>query len=211
MSGRPLRLVLATGNPGKVRELTPWLAPLGVELVAQGALGVTSAAEEAPTYVENALLKARHAARATGLPALADDSGLEVDALGGAPGVRSARYAGPGATDEANNRRLLKALAGVPETRRSARFRCLLVFLPRPDHPAPLICEGVWEGRVLEAPRGTGGFGYDPLFLDPELGRSAAELTPEEKARRSHRGQALACLARRLPEALARLGTGGAA
>ena len=205
MSGRPLRVVLATGNPGKARELAPWLSPLGVELVAQGELGVRPAEEDAPTYVENALLKARHAASRTGLPALADDSGLEVDALGGAPGVRSARYAGPGATDEANNRRLLEALAGVPEGRRSARFRCLLVFLAHAEDPAPLICEGVWEGRILEAPRGTGGFGYDPLFLDPELGSSAAELSPEEKARRSHRGRALACLAERLPARLKRL------
>ncbi|RMD80009.1 MAG: RdgB/HAM1 family non-canonical purine NTP pyrophosphatase [Gammaproteobacteria bacterium] len=200
-----LRLVLATGNPGKARELAPLLAPLGVELLAQGELGVAGGPEEgAPTYVENALLKARHAARLTGLPALADDSGLEVDALGGAPGVRSARFAGPGATDADNNRRLLEALAGVPAAGRTARFRCLLALLPGPEHPAPLLCEGVWEGRILEAPRGAGGFGYDPLFLDPELGRSAAELAPEEKARRSHRGRALACLRARLPRYLER-------
>ncbi|WP_425454787.1 RdgB/HAM1 family non-canonical purine NTP pyrophosphatase [Inmirania thermothiophila] len=174
------------------------MAELGIELVGQGELGIGAAAETAPTFVENALLKARHAAQAAGLPALADDSGLLVDALGGAPGIHSARYAGPDADDEANNRRLLEALAGVPWARRTARFHCVLVYLRHAADPTPVIAEGSWAGRIAEAPRGANGFGYDPLFWLDERGCTSAELAPEEKDRVSHRGQALARLVERL-------------
>lgn len=156
--------------------------------------------EPAPTFVENALLKARHAARMSGLPALADDSGLEVAALGGAPGVRSARFAGESASDSANNRRLLQALEGVPDAERSARFVAVIVLLRSPEDPTPIIAEGVWHGRILAAPRGAQGFGYDPLFLVPALGLSAAELDPATKSRLSHRGKALRALLARLGE-----------
>ena len=186
-------LVLASGNAGKVRELQALLGT-GWKVRPQSELGVVAVAETGHTFLENALLKARHAARATGLPTLADDSGLEVDALGGAPGVHSARYAGPGADDNTNNARLLGALAGVPEAQRGARFRCVLVWLPIADSTTPVIAEGVWEGRILMAPRGVGGFGYDPLFLDPDSGMSAAELPAATKNARSHRGRALAAL-----------------
>ena len=186
-------LVLASGNAGKVRELEALLGT-GWQVRPQSELGVVPITETGRTFLENALLKARHAARATGLPTLADDSGLEVDALGGAPGVHSARYAGPAADDAANNARLLGALAGIPEKRRGARFRCVLVWLPAADSTTPVIAEGVWEGRILMAPRGVGGFGYDPLFLDPDSGLSAAELTTVAKNARSHRGRALAAL-----------------
>ena len=192
-------LVLASGNVGKVRELEALLGP-GWQVRPQSELGVVAVAETGHTFLENALLKARHAARATGLPTLADDSGLEVDALAGAPGVHSARYAGPGADDNANNARLLGALAGVPETQRGARFRCVLVWLSTADSKTPVITEGVWEGRILMAPRGVGGFGYDPLFLDPDSGLSAAELPAAAKNARSHRGRALAALRARLLE-----------
>lgn len=195
-----IRAVLASGNPGKLREFREMLGDSGIELRPQGEFDIEPAPETAPTFVENALAKARHVARATGLSAIADDSGLEVDALGGAPGVRSARYAGEPADDEANNRRLLDELADVPAAGRAARFRAVLVFLRHADDPAPLIAEGEWRGRIADAPRGHGGFGYDPLFL-LEDGRSAAELSPGEKNRLSHRGRALAELRRRLEEA----------
>ncbi len=198
-----MRVVVATGNPAKARELEALLDGLGLELVPQSALGVPGAAETGASFVENALIKARHAARHTGLPALADDSGLAVDALGGAPGVRSARYAGPGADDAANNRKLLEALAGVPPERRTARFHCVIAFVRGAEDPVPVLCQGVWEGRILEAPRGRGGFGYDPLFEVPGRGLSAAELDPAEKNRISHRGQALAAFAVRLRAGLA--------
>lgn len=194
------RLVLASNNPGKLRELGDLLAPLGLSPVAQGELGVGEAEEPAVTFVENALLKARHAARETGLPALADDSGLAVDALGGQPGVRSARYAGPDASDEDNVRALLRALEGVPEAGRSAQFHCVLVYLRHADDPTPVICHGRWPGRILEAPRGDGGFGYDPVFLAPEFNLSAAELTGEQKGRISHRGRALRLLVEQLEQ-----------
>lgn len=183
-------LVLATGNAGKVREFQ---ALLGVawRVRPQSEFAVPPVEETGATFLANALLKARHAAQVTGLPALADDSGLEVDALGGAPGIRSARYAGPEADDAANNAKLLAALAGVPEPERTARYRCVLVWVDGPDDESPLIAEGVWEGRILSAPRGHGGFGYDPLFLDPETGLAAAELDAAAKNARSHRGQAL--------------------
>ena len=175
------RLVLATSNRGKVAEMQPLLADAGFELVTQGELGVTDAIEDGLTFVENALIKARHPARATGLPALADDSGLCVDALGGAPGLISAHYAGVHGDAAGNIRKLLAELEGVPEARRTARFYSLIVLLRHPDDPQPLIAEGLWEGRILAAPRGAGGFGYDPVFFDPVLGLGAAELgVPEQ-------------------------------
>jgi len=188
------RLVLATGNPGKVRELEALLADLAVEIIPQSALAITSAEETGLSFVENALLKARHAAQHSGLPALADDSGLAVDALNGAPGVYSARYAGPGASDQANIDKLLAELGATPEAERSARFCCSLVYVRHGADPMPLICQGVWEGRITQAPRGTQGFGYDPVFWVPAENQTAAELAPEVKNRLSHRGQALAQL-----------------
>lgn len=192
-----MRVVLASGNPGKLREFGQMLADSGIELLPLSEFDVEPAAETAPTFVENALAKARQAAGGTGLPAIADDSGLEVDALDGAPGVRSARYAGEPADDAANNRKLLAALEGRPPAARSARFRAVLVYLRHAADPAPLIVEGVWEGRIAEAPRGSGGFGYDPLFELPD-GRTSAELPAADKNRLSHRGQALAGLRQRL-------------
>ena len=203
------RLVLASGNRGKVSELAAILADFAVEVVAQTELGVVPVEETGTTFAANALLKARHAAAATGAPALADDSGLEVDALGGAPGVYSARYAGESATDEANNARLLADLAGcaVPRT---ARYRCVLAFVRHADDPEPLLASGSWEGAIATAPRGSGGFGYDPLFLvagDP-AGRTAALLDPDEKNRLSHRAQALQALRAGLGRLLAAPGGG---
>lgn len=194
------RLVIASNNPGKLREIAQILAPLGIEVAPQSAYGVTEAEEPHDTFVENALAKARHAARHTGLPALADDSGICVDALGGAPGVRSARYADDGdpavSQDERNNRKLIEALDQVDM--RSAHYYCVIVLVRRHDDPQPLIAEAEWRGVVMRSPRGEGGFGYDPLFLLPELGLTAAELPPETKNRLSHRGKALALLADRL-------------
>jgi len=188
------KLVIASNNKGKIAELTDLLAPLGLQPVAQGELGVSEAEEPAVTFVENAIIKARHAARVTGLPALADDSGLTVDALDGRPGVRSARFAGEEATDNDNVEALLAALKDTPEAERSAQFHCVLVYLRHADDPTPIICHGRWPGRILAEPRGQGGFGYDPVFLVPEHGCSAAELTREQKGRISHRGRALASL-----------------
>ncbi|HEX6550744.1 MAG TPA: RdgB/HAM1 family non-canonical purine NTP pyrophosphatase [Gammaproteobacteria bacterium] len=185
------RIVLATGNAGKLRELAGMLANSNVEVVSQTGLAVTEADETGLSFVENAILKARNASRQTGLPAIADDSGLEVDALDGAPGIYSARYAGAQATDNDNTAKLLRELQGVPPERRTARFRCAMVYLRHALDPAPLICEGVWQGRILDTPRGSNGFGYDPVFLVPERGCSSAELPPEEKNLLSHRGQAL--------------------
>ena len=194
MTNATNRLVIASNNKGKIAELTDLLGPLGLTPVAQGELGVGEAEEPAVTFVENAILKARHAARITGLPALADDSGLAVDALGGAPGVRSARYAGDTASDADNVRALLDALKDVPEGQRTAQFHCVLVYLRHADDPTPVICHGRWPGSILPEPRGEGGFGYDPVFLVPETGTSAAELHRSEKGRISHRGRALALL-----------------
>lgn len=194
MTNATNRLVIASNNKGKIAELTDLLGPLGLTPVAQGELGVGEAEEPAITFVENAILKARHAARFTGLPALADDSGLAVDALGGAPGVRSARYAGDTASDADNVRALLDALKDVPEAQRTAQFHCVLVYLRHADDPTPVICHGRWPGSILPEPRGEGGFGYDPVFLVPETGTSAAELPRTEKGRISHRGRALALL-----------------
>lgn len=197
------RLVIASNNKGKIAELTDLLKPLGLTPVAQGELGVGEAEEPAVTFVENAILKARHAARVTGLPALADDSGLAVDALGGQPGVRSARYAGESASDDDNVRALLAAMADIPEEQRTAQFHCVLVYLRHADDPTPVICHGRWPGRILEQPRGESGFGYDPVFLVPETGTSAAELSREDKSRISHRGRALAQLLAQLGAATA--------
>ncbi len=192
MGGKAIeRVVLATGNPGKLREIRALLEPLGVRVEAQSEHAVPEAEETGLTFVENAILKARNAARHTGLPAIADDSGLEVDALHGAPGIYSARYAGPDADDAGNNARLLEALEGVPAERRAARFRAVLVFLEHAEDPAPVIAEGVWPGRIVEQPTGANGFGYDPLFFVPSEGCTSAELPAEVKNRLSHRGQAL--------------------
>lgn len=188
------KLVIASNNKGKIAELTELLSPLGLTPVAQGELGVPEAEEPAITFVENAILKARHAAKITGLPALADDSGLSVDALNGRPGVRSARFAGDAATDSENVQALLAAMKDTPEAQRKAQFHCVLVYLRHANDPTPIICHGRWPGQILSEPRGHGGFGYDPVFLVPEYGCSAAELTREQKGKISHRGRALANL-----------------
>lgn len=193
-------LVLASGNPGKLAELRQLLEGSGHVVRPQSEFGVADAEETGLTFVENALLKARHAARATGLPALADDSGLCVDALGGAPGLYSARYAGGHGDAERNIERLLRELEGVPDDARGARFHCAVVLLRHATDPQPIIAEGSWAGCILRAPRGSGGFGYDPVFLDPENARTAAELEPAVKNAISHRGRALASLRQRLPE-----------
>ncbi|KAA8997749.1 RdgB/HAM1 family non-canonical purine NTP pyrophosphatase [Affinibrenneria salicis] len=185
------KVVLATGNPGKVRELAGLLAQFGLDIVAQSELGVESAEETGLTFIENAILKARHAARITGLPAIADDSGIAVDALGGAPGIYSARYAGPEASDQQNLTKLLDALQDTPDARRGASFHCVLVYLRHADDPTPLVCHGRWQGVISRSPMGDGGFGYDPIFWLPELGKTSACLTRDEKSALSHRGQAL--------------------
>ncbi|MDD1650680.1 MAG: RdgB/HAM1 family non-canonical purine NTP pyrophosphatase [Methylococcaceae bacterium] len=197
------KILLASNNPAKVREIQAILAERDFHVVPQAELGIAEADETGLTFVENALLKARHAAYHSGLPAIADDSGLEVDILGNAPGVYSARYAGLGATDADNNAKLLEALVGVPSVQRTARFRCVMVYLRHAGDPSPLIAEGTWPGLILEEARGTAGFGYDPLFYVPERGCASAELDPEEKNRLSHRGQALCKLAAVLAETLA--------
>lgn len=188
------KIVLASGNKGKLKEFSQVLGDLKVEVLPQSEFQVSDADETGLSFVENAILKARHAAKATGLPALADDSGLEVDALNGAPGIYSARFSGPEATDEKNNLLLLDKLQGVPAEQRTARFRCVLAFLRHADDPTPLICQGSWEGRILEQLSGNNGFGYDPLFLVPELEKTSAQLAPEEKNKISHRGQAVSLL-----------------
>ena len=192
------KLVLASGNAGKLVELRRLLGDAGFELHAQSEFGVDDAEETGLTFVENAILKARHAARATGLPALGDDSGLCVDALDGAPGLYSARYAGTHGDADANIDKLLATLDGVPDVQRTARFYCVLALLRHAEDPQPVIAEGLWEGRILSARRGGGGFGYDPVFLDPTRDASAAELEPALKNRISHRGLALAALRERL-------------
>ncbi|MDA3135082.1 XTP/dITP diphosphatase [Atlantibacter subterraneus] len=185
------KVVLATGNAGKVRELASLLRDFGLDIVAQTDLDVESAEETGLTFIENAILKARHAAAITGLPAIADDSGLAVDALGGAPGIYSARYAGVDASDRQNLEKLLVALNDVPDGQRQAQFHCVLVYLRHADDPTPLVFHGVWPGEITRAPAGEGGFGYDPIFYVPSEGKTAAELTREEKSAISHRGQAL--------------------
>ena len=193
-----MTLVLASSNPGKLAELRARLEPAGLHVVPQDAFGVEPPEETGLTFVENALIKARAASAATGRPALADDSGVVVDALDGAPGVRSARYAGDGASDADNVARLIESLAGVAPSERGAAFVCTVVYLRHARDPCPIVCEGVWEGRILDAPRGDGGFGYDPVFFVETFGRTAAELSGGEKDAVSHRGQALAQLLDRL-------------
>lgn len=197
------KLVIASNNPGKLREIGTILAPLTIEVVPQGALGVPETDEPHCTFVENALAKARHASRLTGLPALSDDSGVCVHALGGAPGVHSARYAGAGPEpsgrddqDRRNNEKLLQELSGA--TDRGAHYVCVIVLVRHADDPQPLIAEGEWHGEILREPRGSGGFGYDPLFLIPALGKTGAELSAAEKNALSHRGMALARVVERL-------------
>ncbi len=195
-----MQLVLASGNAGKLEELRTVLGDCELQLRAQSEFGVADVEETAPTFIENALTKARHAARATGMPALADDSGLCVDALGGAPGLYSARYGGGHGDAQRNIARLLMEMRDLPDERRGARFYCVLVLLRSADDPQPLIAEGGWFGRILRAPRGEGGFGYDPVFLDPVHDCSAAELDPVVKNGISHRGRALAVLKQRLED-----------
>ncbi|EEL2495188.1 XTP/dITP diphosphatase [Salmonella enterica] len=188
------KVVLATGNAGKVRELASLLSDFGLDVVAQTELGVDSAEETGLTFIENAILKARHAAKMTGLPAIADDSGLAVDALGGAPGIYSARYSGEDATDQQNLEKLLHTLRDVPDDKRQARFHCVLVYLRHADDPTPVVCHSCWPGVITRQAAGNGGFGYDPIFFVPSEGKTAAELTREEKSAISHRGQALKLL-----------------
>lgn len=195
-----MRWVLATGNSGKLEEMRAVLSALPIELVAQSELGINSAEETGLTFVENALIKARHAARESGLPALADDSGLIVSALGGAPGLITAHYAGVHGDSAANIAKLLGAMADVPPHLRQACFYSVIVLLRNPDDPEPIIAEGRWSGSILTSPRGNGGFGYDPVFLDPATGQSAAELSAADKNQRSHRGRALARLQMMLME-----------
>jgi XTP/dITP diphosphohydrolase len=188
------KIVLASGNQGKVREINQILAGLDIEVVPQSDFDVPEAEETGLTFVENAILKARNAAQHTGLPAIADDSGLEVDALRGAPGIYSARYAGVGAGDEANLQKLLQEMEGVVDKERTARFQCLMVYMEHDLDPTPITCQGTWEGRITHAPSGDNGFGYDPVFYVPTHRCTSAELSAEEKNRLSHRGQALQCL-----------------
>ena len=184
-------IVLASSNPGKVREINQLLATLDLHVQPQSEFGVIDAEETGLTFVENAILKARNATRHTGLPAIADDSGIEVDALNGAPGIYSARYAGSNASDRANLEKLLAELDGLPEAKRSARFQCLMVFMEHANDPTPVICQGTWEGRILPAARGDNGFGYDPVFYVPSHDCSSAELPADVKNALSHRGQAM--------------------
>lgn len=185
------KIVLASGNVGKLRELSQILSPLGLKLIAQSDLNVPEAEETGLSFVENAIIKARNAALFTGLPAIADDSGIEVDALHGAPGIYSSRYAGPDASDTDNINALLDAMKEVPETERTARFQCVVVFMRHAEDPTPLICQGSWQGQILQSPLGDEGFGYDPIFWVSETDCTAAELSPEQKHAISHRGKAM--------------------
>jgi XTP/dITP diphosphohydrolase len=185
------KVVLATGNKGKVKELGQMLAPFDIEVLAQSQFNVSSVAETGSTFVENAIIKARHAAKETGLPAIADDSGLEVDYLKGAPGIYSARFAGEDASDQDNWQKLLTDLQGVPIEQRTARFQCVLVYMTHADDPTPVICQGSWEGVITQEPQGINGFGYDPVFYVPNHDCCSAELTPMQKNQLSHRGKAL--------------------
>ncbi|OED54519.1 non-canonical purine NTP pyrophosphatase, RdgB/HAM1 family [Aliivibrio fischeri] len=185
------KIVLATGNQGKVREMADILADFGFDVVAQSEYNVSDVAETGTTFIENAIIKARHAAKETGLPAIADDSGLEVDALNGAPGVYSARYSGEGATDQKNIDKMLAAMEGIPAEKRTARFHCVLVLMKHENDPTPLICHGTWEGHITTEQKGENGFGYDPIFWVSKDNCSSAELEPARKKQLSHRGQAL--------------------
>ncbi len=194
-------IVLASNNRGKVREIDQILAELDMHVLPQSEFKVSEAEETGLTFVENAILKARNAAAQSGLPAIADDSGIEVDALNGEPGIYSARYAGVGASDEDNLQKLLDALQDVPDERRTARFQCLMVYLRHAADPTPIICQGTWEGRITREPQGDNGFGYDPVFFVPTHNCTSAQLPPDEKNRLSHRGQALRLLVERLGHA----------
>lgn len=198
MSELPAQIVLASGNQGKLRELQARLAELNVEVLPQSHFAIPDADETGLSFVENAILKARHAAKLSGLPAIADDSGLEVDYLQGQPGIYSARFAGPDADDKANNAKLLKLLWGVPENQRSARFQCVLAYMRHESDPTPLISQGSWEGVILQHEQGENGFGYDPLFLIADKNCSSAQLAADEKNLISHRGKALSALIRNL-------------
>ena len=192
------KIVLASNNAGKLKELQSMLAPLGLELLSQKDFELPSIEETGLSFVENAILKARYVAKETGFPAIADDSGLCVDALGGSPGIYSARFAGESATDELNNQKLLNELADVKDSQRGAHFRCALALVRHANDPIPVICEGVWHGRILHTLCGTNGFGYDPLFYVDELGKASAELDSEIKNKHSHRAKALALLIKQL-------------
>jgi XTP/dITP diphosphohydrolase len=194
------KIVLATSNKGKLAELSHMLAPLNYQIVAQNELAVSDADETGLTFVENAIIKARHAALATGLPAIADDSGLAVDALGGAPGIYSARYAGEAASDKNNIDKLLLALEHVPKAQRGAQFHCVLVYMRHAEDPTPLVCHGIWQGEISDVAAGSQGFGYDPVFFIPTEGCTSAELTRERKQQLSHRGKALAQLLHQIPQ-----------
>ncbi|KAB0476604.1 XTP/dITP diphosphatase [Vibrio chagasii] len=194
------KIVLATGNQGKVREIAGILSEFGFDVVAQSEFNVSEVAETGTTFIENAIIKARHAAKETGLPAIADDSGLEVDFLKGAPGIYSARYSGEGATDKLNIEKLLDAMQGVEVAKRTARFHCVLVLMRHENDPTPLVCHGKWEGQILTEEHGENGFGYDPVFFVPEENCASAELEPSRKKQLSHRGKALASLFEALKE-----------
>lgn len=194
------KIVLATGNQGKVREMADILSEFGFDVVAQSEFNVSDVAETGTTFIENAIIKARHAAKETGLPAIADDSGLEVDYLNGAPGIYSARYSGEGATDKQNIEKLLDAMQGVEAEKRTARFHCVLVLMRHENDPTPLVCHGKWEGQILTEEHGENGFGYDPVFFVPEDNCASAELEPSRKKQLSHRGKALASLFEALKE-----------
>jgi XTP/dITP diphosphohydrolase len=191
-------VVLASGNPGKLRELEALLTPFGFSLSAQSAYGIETPPETGATFIDNALLKARHASRLTGRPALADDSGIEVDALGGRPGVHSARYAGVGESDRNNVEKMLRELHGVPPAKRTCRYQCVIVLINETNAGEAVIAQGTWEGRIVDSPRGSAGFGYDPIFAPLGSDRTAAEWSPEEKNSVSHRGQALRALVAKL-------------
>lgn len=196
-------IVLATGNKGKVKELAELLADQQINVKPQSEFNVSDIEETGTTFVENAIIKARHAAKITGLPAIADDSGLEVDALNGEPGVYSARYAGEGATDQDNNKKLISALENIHEENRTARFHCVLVFMKHENDPTPIICHGKWEGSIITSPQGEQGFGYDPLFWQDSLKMTAAQLPRDIKNKLSHRGQALKLLTAELSRKIA--------
>ena len=195
-------VVIASGNQGKLAEIRLLLAPLEFDVRPQSDFSIQPVAETGDTFLENALLKARHASAIAGHPAIGDDSGLEVDALGGAPGVRSSRFAGEGATDEENIEKLLEALHNLPEEERAARFVCVAVYVQSQDDPQPVVAAGRWDGRILSMRRGGGGFGYDPVFMDPVAGKTAAEMNGEEKNSASHRGQAFRALSALLAESV---------
>ena len=196
----PSKIVLASNNAGKLKEFQQLLADRQLDVLPQAQFDICDAEETGLSFVENAIIKARHASQIAGLPAIADDSGLEVDFLDGAPGIYSARFSGTDANDAKNNKKLLESLHDVPDEKRRARFQCVLVYMRHPLDPTPLICQGTWEGRILKQAQGSNGFGYDPLFLDPTTGLSSAELSKAEKNSRSHRAKALKCLLAQLSQ-----------